>query len=89
MERETSPERYERPKGLMGELGNEIPATISGLGALHRDATSEGALDKKTKELIALGMAIALRCDGDVSRSMFTMPYRPMRAARRSWRPQE
>ncbi len=64
MERETSPERYERLKGLMGQLGGEIPATMSGFGAFHRGATSEGVLDKKTKKLIALGMAIALRCDG-------------------------
>jgi AhpD family alkylhydroperoxidase len=67
VERETSPERYERLKGLMGELGSGIPATMSGFGSLHRGAISEGALNKRTKELIALGMAIALRCDGCIA----------------------
>lgn len=38
-----------------------------GFGSLHRGATSEGALSKKTKELLALGMAISLRCDGCIA----------------------
>ena len=31
---------------------------------MARGATSDAALDEKTKELIAMGIAIALRCDG-------------------------
>lgn len=33
-------------------------------GGLYKATMSDGALDKKTKELIALGMAIANQCEG-------------------------
>jgi AhpD family alkylhydroperoxidase len=42
----------------------EIPETIKAFGGLTRAAQTDGALDKKTKEFIALGIAVALRCDG-------------------------
>ncbi len=45
-------------------LGNEIPETMKSFWALVEAADTEGALTKKTKELIAMGIAIALRCDG-------------------------
>lgn len=35
--------------------------------ALARAATAEGALDVKTKELIALAIGIATRCDGCIA----------------------
>ncbi|MEZ5894990.1 MAG: carboxymuconolactone decarboxylase family protein [Parvularculaceae bacterium] len=47
-------------KGLRGE----IPDTLKGFSALAAAATADGALDKKTKELIALAIGVALRCDG-------------------------
>lgn len=37
---------------------------MKGFSAMARGATSDAALDEKTKELIAMGIAIALRCDG-------------------------
>lgn len=67
MKGESYPDRYERLNGLMRDVGREIPATMSGFGALHRGATSEGALSKKTKELLALGMAVSLRCEGCIA----------------------
>jgi len=39
-------------------------ATYRAMGAL---ATKPGKLDRKTHELIALGVAITLRCDGCIS----------------------
>ncbi len=48
----------------MGDLGAKIPATMSAFGELHQAATDDGVLTKKTKELIALGIAIAIRCEG-------------------------
>lgn len=36
--------------------------TAAGFTALHRAAMSEGALDVKTKELIALGIGISKQC---------------------------
>lgn len=44
-------------------LSNEIPETISAFNAMGREAKKPGALDVKTKEFIALGIAIATRCD--------------------------
>ncbi len=49
---------------LMGELGDRIPATMLGFSELHKASVTEGALPTKIKELIALGIAITVRCDG-------------------------
>lgn len=48
---------------LMKGLGEQLPGPMSGFSKLHREATSEGALGTKEKELIALGIAISARCD--------------------------
>lgn len=61
------PENYRHIRKLMGELGNGIPATMQAFGGLHHAATADGAVDPKTKELIALGIAIAVRCDGCIA----------------------
>ncbi len=37
---------------------------MKGFGALSRAAMAPGALDAKTKELIALAIGVAQRCDG-------------------------
>jgi AhpD family alkylhydroperoxidase len=37
---------------------------MAGFGELHATAVAKDALDTKTKELIALGIAIAVHCDG-------------------------
>lgn len=52
---------------LMKELGDQLPGPMSGFRKLHQEATSEGALGSKEKELIALGIAISARCDGCVA----------------------
>jgi len=49
--------------GIKG-LGGEIPDTMKAFGSLAKAAGADGALDKKTKELIALAVGVALRCDG-------------------------
>jgi AhpD family alkylhydroperoxidase len=46
------------------KLRQDIPDTMKAFSALAQSATREGALDKKTKELIALAIGIATRCDG-------------------------
>ncbi|MBT3070437.1 carboxymuconolactone decarboxylase family protein [Rhodomicrobium sp. Az07] len=48
----------------MKELRKGIPETMQGFSALAAAATKDGALDKKTKELIALALGVAARCDG-------------------------
>jgi AhpD family alkylhydroperoxidase len=46
------------------KLRKDIPDTMQAFSALAKAATSDGALDRKTKELIALAIGIATRCDG-------------------------
>jgi len=49
------------------ELKRLIPDTVGAFGALSRSAQAVGSLDKKTKELIALSIAVATHCDGCVA----------------------
>ena len=46
------------------KLRKDIPDTMEAFSALAQVATRDGALDKKTKELIALAISVAARCDG-------------------------
>ncbi|WP_395665259.1 carboxymuconolactone decarboxylase family protein [Methylocella sp.] len=41
----------------------DLPDVAKGFSALAQAATKDGALDKKTKELIALALGVAARCD--------------------------
>jgi len=41
-----------------------IPDTLTGFGAMSKAAQAPGALDRKTKELLALAIGVAIRCDG-------------------------
>ena len=61
------PEYYQQLQNLMLKLGRELPGPMSGFGQLHRHATADGALSTKVKELIALGIGIAARCDGCIA----------------------
>lgn len=45
-------------------LRNDVGDTMRGFSAMALAATKSGALDQKTKEFIALGIGVALRCDG-------------------------
>jgi len=53
--------------GLTGQLRGGIPGVMQGFSAMTKAATAEGSLDSKTKELVALGIAIATRCDGCIT----------------------
>jgi AhpD family alkylhydroperoxidase len=48
----------------MAKLRQEIPGVMNGFSAMAQAATQDGALDKKEKELIALALGVAARCDG-------------------------
>ncbi|NLB14058.1 MAG: carboxymuconolactone decarboxylase family protein [Gammaproteobacteria bacterium] len=48
----------------LAPLRSGIPATLQGFGAMARAAMAPGALDEKTKELIAMAIGVATRCDG-------------------------
>ena len=45
-------------------LRKDVADTMQGFSALAQAATRDGALDKKTKEMIALALGVAARCDG-------------------------
>lgn len=44
-----------------------IPDVMSSYASVHRGAMQGGALDEKTKELIALAVAITRQCDGCIA----------------------
>ncbi len=46
------------------ELRKLIPETMNGFGVMAKAATQTKILDEKTKELIALALGVASRCDG-------------------------
>ncbi len=48
-------------------LQAQTPETFAGFNQMGRAAKTTGALDEKTKELIALGIAIATRCDSCIA----------------------
>lgn len=47
----------------LATLRADIPDVMKGFSDMARAATRDGALDKKTKELIALALGIAAHCD--------------------------
>ncbi len=49
------------------QLGIDIPGPMSGFARLHKKAVEEGALSSKTKELMALAISIAVRCEGCIA----------------------
>jgi AhpD family alkylhydroperoxidase len=58
------PEITSRIAAGMRVLRKDIPETMTGFSTLAHAATSAGELDTKTKELIALAIGVATRCDG-------------------------
>jgi len=47
----------------IGAFSKEVPETVRGFGIMGKAAKTDGALSEKTKEFIALGIAVATRCD--------------------------
>lgn len=64
---ESYPGRLTHLKSLIPDLTRGQPDVMQGFGAMHAAATKDGALDKKTKELIALAIAVASQCDGCIA----------------------
>ena len=50
-------------KGRMGTLAAGSPSTMKAFGGLVNAATSDGELDKSTKELMAIAISISVRCE--------------------------
>jgi AhpD family alkylhydroperoxidase len=54
-------------RGPARELREHIPETYKGFAQLHDASLAQGALSTKFKELIALAIAVADRCDGCIA----------------------
>lgn len=52
---------------LHRELRRAVPEVYQGFGELHRAAFAPGALDARTKELIALAIGVVEGCDGCIA----------------------
>jgi AhpD family alkylhydroperoxidase len=52
---------------LHRELRRAVPGVYKGFGELHHAAFAAGALDTKTKELIAMAIGVVEGCDGCIA----------------------
>ena len=50
-------------KKSFANLNKKIPETFNGFNHMGKEAKKDGELSEKTKEFIALGIAIATRCE--------------------------
>ena len=51
----------------MKELEHDIPETMSGYHKMKRNHSMDGALNAKTKELIALGISLVTKSEGCIT----------------------
>jgi AhpD family alkylhydroperoxidase len=61
------PQRHQELQGLLGRLAKELPGPVSGFARLHKDSVAQGTVPAKFKELMALSIAIAVRCEGCIA----------------------
>jgi AhpD family alkylhydroperoxidase len=54
-------------RARVAEIGNLSADTVKGYLTLGSASTKTGHLDAKTRELIALAVAVTLRCDGCIA----------------------
>ncbi|WP_440946995.1 carboxymuconolactone decarboxylase family protein [Methanosarcina sp. T3] len=47
----------------MKEMAGQLPGVMNALMGLHSEVVKDGALSAKTKELMMVGIAVALRCE--------------------------
>src|SRR5579859_1782066 len=53
--------------GRIGDIGKLSPDTVAGYQTLSKAGQKTGRLDAKTRELIALAVAVTTRCDGCIT----------------------
>ncbi len=58
---------YEKYKKDFGKMRQAMPDTVGGFQALFDATMKDGALSLKTKELIALAIGVAVRCEPCIS----------------------
>ena len=64
---ETAKETLEELRQPVRALRDRIKDVFTGYGAMSGAVFADGALDAKTKELIALAIAVAKQCDGCIA----------------------
>jgi len=64
---ESYPKFYKKVQSEMGAYGKANPGIMAGFCLLREAAETDGALDAKTKELMALAIGIVVRCDGCIA----------------------
>lgn len=64
---ETAKETLDDLRMPVRALREQIPEVFQGYGAMSAAVFTDGALDAKTKELIALAIAVAKQCDGCIA----------------------
>jgi AhpD family alkylhydroperoxidase len=57
---------YEQWPSIMGNMKKEAPAIAKGFGLMYKELMGEGKLSVREKELIAIGIALAIRCESCV-----------------------
>ncbi len=60
------PELAKELNQYVGKMFKSMPEAMGGFNTLMTSARNDGALGHKTKELISLGIAIAVHCDGRI-----------------------
>lgn len=60
-------EKLTATRGQLRGLNKTIPDTAKAFGALGKSVKEGGVLDYKTKEFVALGMAVVSRCEPCIS----------------------
>ena len=59
-----SEQKYNELMQGMMDLGAVIPQTLTSFNRMHQAIAKDETLSHQTKELIALGISIAIRCEG-------------------------
>lgn len=65
--RKNYPAKRNELQSTLIRLGRELPGPMGGFASLHKAATANATLSTKTKELMALGIAVAIRCDSCIA----------------------
>jgi AhpD family alkylhydroperoxidase len=61
------PEYHAHLQKLVADLAKESPGPMAGFMQMHQKSVAAGMLLSSTKELIALAISIAVRCDGCIA----------------------
>ncbi|MDA9774201.1 carboxymuconolactone decarboxylase family protein [Saprospiraceae bacterium] len=59
----TYKEKYSQINKSLQKIGGERPDFMINFGSLHKYATANSSLNRKNRELIALGISISTQCD--------------------------